>query len=137
MLVRDGMSTDVVTVGPAHTLREAARIMKARRVGSAVVLDNDAAHPGILTERDILDSLAAGEDPDRERVGDHLTGDLVVGAPDWTLLQAAHTLVRRNWRHLVVCEGNAVVGVLSVRDVVHMWVAEQDPQRPTAAAAPA
>lgn len=137
MLVRDGMSTDVLTVGPAHTLREAARLMRARRVGSAIVLDGDAALPGILTERDILDSLAAGEDPDVERVADHLTADLVVGEPDWTLLQAARTLVRRNWRHLVVSEGPHVVGVLSVRDVVDMWVAEQEDEQPAPAAAPA
>lgn len=125
MQVRDGMSTDVVTVGPAHTLREAAQIMSTRRVGSAVVLDGESDHPGILTERDILASLAAGQDPDVETVGEHLTEDVVVGAPDWSVHQAAETLVRRSWRHLVVCEDDRVVGILSVRDVVQLWVEDR------------
>ena len=52
MQVRDGMSKVVLTVGPGHTLREAARLMADRRVGAAVVLDPDSPGPGILTERD-------------------------------------------------------------------------------------
>ena len=63
MKVRDGMSTLVLTIGPAHTLREAARLMSSRRVGAAVVIDPEHSGVGILTERDILDSLAAGQDP--------------------------------------------------------------------------
>ena len=73
MQVRDGMSTMVLTVGPGHTLRQAATLMAERRVGAAVVLDPEAAGPGILTERDVLDSIGAGQDPDTEQVGDHLT----------------------------------------------------------------
>ncbi|MEU9778568.1 CBS domain-containing protein, partial [Streptomyces sp. NPDC047968] len=58
MLVRDAMSTVVLTIGPAHTLRQAARLMAARRVGAAVVLDGDSGL-GILTERDILNAVAS------------------------------------------------------------------------------
>ena len=66
MKIRDGMSHLVLTIGPAHTLRQAARMMSARRIGAAVVIDPEHAGIGILTERDILDSVAAGEDPDAE-----------------------------------------------------------------------
>src|SRR5215216_2240409 len=66
MQVRDGMSTVVLTVGPQHTLREAARLMAERKVGAAVVLDPDSPGPGIITERDLMDSLGAGQDPDVE-----------------------------------------------------------------------
>lgn len=59
MLVRDAMSTVVLTIGPAHTLRQAARLMSARRVGAAIVLDPDTSGLGILTERDILNSVGA------------------------------------------------------------------------------
>ena len=51
--------------------------MSQRGVGAAVVLDPEAPGPGILTERDVLKSLGAGEDPDSELVADHLTTDLV------------------------------------------------------------
>ena len=65
MLVSEGMSEVVLTVGPGHTLREAAEAMWGRRVGAAVVLDPEAPGPGVITERDILRSIAAGEDPGR------------------------------------------------------------------------
>ena len=71
MEVRDGMSGVVLTVGPGHTLREAARMMTERGVGAAVVIDEEMPAPGVVSERDILNSLGRGEDPDTERVGDH------------------------------------------------------------------
>ena len=120
MQVRDAMSADVLTIGPSHTLREAATRMSSRKVGAAVVLDGDQDQPGILTERDILDAIGAGQDVDTERVQDHLTSDIVVAAPDWPLEKAASAMVSGGFRHLVVCEGHDVVGMLSVRDIVRV-----------------
>ena len=121
MQVRDGMSRVMVTVGPGHTLRDAARLMHQRRVGSAVVSDPEAAGPGILTERDILNALGAGQDPDIERVADHLTADLVFAAPDWSLEEAAAAMVRGRFRHLIVIDNGEAAGILSVRDIVRCW----------------
>lgn len=121
MRVRDGMSTVVLTVGPDHTLRQAAKQMRDRRVGAAVVLDPESPGPGIVTERDILASVGAGEDPDTERVADHLTSDLVFAAPDWSLEQAASAMVKGGFRHLVVIDGGETAGILSVRDIVRCW----------------
>jgi len=124
MQVRDAMSSDVLTIGPNHTLRDAAIRMSTRRVGAAVVLDGDQDQPGILTERDILDAVGQGQDVDTERVADHLTSDIVVAAPDWGLEKAAATMVAGGFRHLVVCHGSEVVGMLSVRDIVRVSVSE-------------
>jgi len=121
MRVRDGMSREVLTIGPGHTLRQAARQMSARRVGAAVVVDADRDGPGILTERDVLDALAAGQDPDTEVAGDHLTSDLVFAAPDWPLERAAAAMMRGGFRHLVVTDRDEVIGMLSVRDIVKIW----------------
>jgi CBS domain-containing protein len=121
MQVRDGMSPTVLSVGPDHTLREAARLMSKRRVGAAVVLDPDAPGAGIITERDLLDSVGAGQDPDSERVRDHLTADIVFAAPDWSLEEAAVAMVRGRFRHLVVTDGGEMAGILSVRDIVRCW----------------
>jgi CBS domain-containing protein len=121
MQVRDGMSTVVLSVGPGHTVREAAKLMAERRVGAAVVVDPEASGIGIFTERDLLDSLAAGQDPDTERVGEHLTSSLVFAAPDWSLEEAAVAMVRGGFRHLVVLDGGEVVGIVSMRDVVRCW----------------
>lgn len=124
MQVRDGMSTVVLTVGPGHTLRAAARLMAERRIGAAVVMDPEQSGPGILTERDLLDSIGQGQDPDVELVGDHLTSDVVFAAPDWSLEDAAAAMVRGGFRHLIVTEEGEVAGVLSVRDVVRCWTGD-------------
>jgi CBS domain-containing protein len=121
VLVRDAMTATVLTVGPTHTLRQAAQQMAARKVGAALVLDPDADGPGILTERDVLLAVAAGQDTETELVCDHLTADAVSVEPDLPLEQAAAAMVRGGFRHLVVCEGADLVGVLSVRDVVGVW----------------
>ena len=124
MQVRDGMSTVVLTVRPGHTLRAAARLMAERRIGAAVVMDPEQSGPGILTERDLLDSIGQGQDPDVELVGDHLTSDVVFAAPDWSLEDAAAAMVRGGFRHLIVTEGGQVAGILSVRDVVRCWTGD-------------
>ena len=121
MQVRDGMSRVVLTVGPGHSLREAAKQMSERGVGAAVVMDPEGEGPGIITERDILNSLGDDQDVDSEKVCDHLTSDVVYAAPDWSLEQAAAQMVRGKFRHLIVMEGGEVVGILSVRDVVRCW----------------
>ncbi len=121
MLVRDVMTPAVLTVGPAHTIRQVARQMKARHVGAAVVLDPDADGPGIITERDVLEAVAGGQDLDAELAADHLTPDAVVGRPDWDLDRAATAMVAGGFRHLVICDADDVVGVLSVRDIVRVW----------------
>jgi CBS domain-containing protein len=122
--VRDGMTTLVLNIGPAHTLREAARVMADRKVGAAVVIDPDTSGVGILTERDVLNAIGKGLDADREVAGDHLTTDLVFASPDWTLEEAALAMVRGGFRHLVVMDGDDVTGMLSVRDIVRCWTEE-------------
>jgi signal-transduction protein with cAMP-binding, CBS, and nucleotidyltransferase domain len=127
MIVEDGMSARILSIGPAHTLREAARMMAARQVGAAVVVNSDRAGVGILTERDILMSVACGENPDAEVAGDHCTQDLVFAARGWTMENAAAAMVRGGFRHLVVVEGQDVVGLLSMRDIVRCWSAARIP----------
>lgn len=125
--VRAAMSPEVLTIGPEHSLREASRLMSERKVGAAVVIDPDRDHIGILTERDILDAVGAGQDVDVEHAGTHLTQDVVVAGPEWDLDQAAAAMLRGGFRHLVVCEGTEVVGMLSVRDVVRTWASAHQP----------
>ena len=120
MQVRDGMNEIVVTVGPDHTLREAARRMHARNVGAAVVFDSDQG-PGIITERDILASNGLGQDVDAELVRDHLSTKLVYAVADWSLERAAEEMTRGAFRHVIVMDGSEVVGILSMRDIVRCW----------------
>ncbi len=124
MQVREGMTATVLTVGPSHTLRDAAKLMTDRRVGAAIVIDPEQPGPGILTERDLVDSIGRGEDPDVEVVSQHLSARLTFASPDWSLEHAAEAMVRGGFRHLVVIDGGETVGVLSMRDIVRCWTTE-------------
>ncbi|CAA9507622.1 MAG: hypothetical protein AVDCRST_MAG17-1777 [uncultured Solirubrobacterales bacterium] len=125
MMVRDGMNDIVVTVGPSHTLREAARRMTARNVGAAVVMDNDGQGPGIVTERDLLHSSGAGEDFDTELVRDHLSSNLIFAQVDWPLERAAEEMTRKSVRHVIVLDDRSeVLGILSMRDIVRCWTSD-------------
>jgi len=124
MRVRDAMTKVIVTAGPDHTLREAARRMTARGVGAAVVVDEQQAGPCIITERDILRSIGSNEAPDEERVSEHLTSNVILAAPDWPLEQAAIEMVRGGFRHIIVVDDVDVVGILSMRDIVRCWTTE-------------
>lgn len=121
MQVRDGMSKVVLTVGPSHTLREAATMMVEKGTGAALVTDDERPVPAIVTERDILDSLGNGQDPDVELVSAHMSEGVVAAAPDWSLERAASEMSTRGIRHLVVFEDGDLVGVLSIRDIVRVW----------------
>ena len=124
MQVRDGMTETVLEIGPKHTLRQAAKQMSERKVGAAVVNDPDEQGPGIITERDILQSIGAGQDPDVEQVCEHLSKELTFASPDWSLERAAEAMVKGGFRHLVVVADGETVGVLSIRDIVRCWVSD-------------
>jgi signal-transduction protein with cAMP-binding, CBS, and nucleotidyltransferase domain len=124
MQVKDGMSEITLTVGPSHTLREAAAKMVEKGTGAALVLDAEMPTPSVVTERDLLISVARGQDPDRERVADHMSEGVLTAAPDWSLERAAAEMSRRGVRHLVVFEEAEPIGVLSMRDIVRCWTSD-------------
>jgi CBS domain-containing protein len=124
-MVRDGMNEIVVTVGPSHTLQDAARRMTERNVGAAVVMDNDGQGPGIITERDLLHSSGAGQDFDTELVRDHLSTNLIFAQVDWPLERAAEEMTKKSVRHVIVLDDRSeVLGILSMRDIVRCWTSD-------------
>jgi signal-transduction protein with cAMP-binding, CBS, and nucleotidyltransferase domain len=124
MQVKDGMSEITLTVGPSHTLREAATKMVEKGTGAALVIDGEMPTPSVVTERDLLVSVAKGQNPDREQVCDHMSEGVLTAQPDWSLERAAAEMSRRNVRHLVVFEGGEPIGVLSMRDIVRCWTSD-------------
>jgi CBS domain-containing protein len=124
MEVREGMTSVVLTIGPGHTLREAAKLMTDKQVGAAVVIDEAAPGPGIISERDILNAVGRGQDPDTERVAEHMRDTVITASPAWSLERAAAEMARRGIRHLVIVEGGHLVGVLSMRDIMRVWTSE-------------
>ncbi len=122
--IRSSIRDSVLTIGPQHTIGEAARAMAERNVGSAIVLTEDG-RPAILTERDILRAVASGTDLDRTAIEDHMTSDPTTASPSWDVLQAADAMIRGGFRHLIVLdESGSVSGILSIRDLVAALLSE-------------
>lgn len=125
MDTRSGMTPIAVKVGPEHTLAQAAARMVAHNVGSAVVIDPEAPTPGIITERDVLRAVAAGLDPGREVVRNHLTADVTVCELNTALEVVADTMIRGGFRHMLVADRDDLVGMVSMRDIVRCWVGQR------------
>ena len=121
MKVRDAMTDRVLTITPARSLRDAARFLTEHNVGAAVIMDPEQPGPGIITERDLVRSLGRGEDPDAEMVKDHLTSRATFADGDWGLEEAADAMARGGFRHLVVVDNGEVEGIISMRDIMHVW----------------
>jgi CBS domain-containing protein len=119
--VREAMSEHVLTITPWRSLREAARVMVQHNVGALVIIDPEQPGPGIVTERDLVRSLGAGEDPDSELVKDHLTSTATFADGDWGLEAAADAMAEGGFRHLVVVSNGEVEGIISMRDIIHVW----------------
>jgi CBS domain-containing protein len=123
---RDQMSRDLLTVESTLPLAEVARKMVAREVGAVLVLDGERL-AGILTERDVLRAVARGIRDDAV-VRDWMTTDPETIEPDETTQHAATLMMHGGFRHLPVVEGGHVVGILSIRDLMRIALADSAPR---------
>ena len=117
-VAREHMSRDLLTVGPGDPLGEVAQRMVDRDVGAVIVLEGEAL-AGILTERDVLRAVAAGIQDDTI-VSDWMTRDPETMAPEDTTQHAAVLMIHGGFRHLPLVEGDDVVGMLSIRDLMRI-----------------
>ena len=124
MQVRNLMRSPVVTVDPDQTLQQAAQVMAEHGIGS-VVVEQGGQVVGILTERDVLHAAARLGDVAGARVAEHMTVSLVTASPSWDVSVAAAEMHDRRIRHLVVVEQGGALGVLSVRDVMSVFLPER------------
>lgn len=105
------------------TLREAARRMSERNSGAALVGNPTVGSlPGIITERDVLDAIAVGKDPDAESVADNSTPNVATVQDEASLEQVVQRMMEGTFRHLLVVNGDDVVGIISMRDLVEALV---------------
>jgi CBS domain-containing protein len=120
------MSRDLLTVEPGHPIIAVAQQMADRNVGAVLVLKAGRL-AGIMTERDLMRALARGLRDDAV-VGDCMTADPDTIAPDDTIEHAAVLMIHGGYRHLPVVDGDEVVGVLSIRDLVQVVVEDSAPR---------
>jgi CBS domain-containing protein len=113
----DVMTTRLVQAAPGETVREAVRRMSEAGVGSVAVCEGPRL-VGILTERDVLRLAARGADLDAVPVGDAMTENVLTASPDADILGAARLMSERHIRHLPVVEGENLLGIVGIRDIV-------------------
>jgi CBS domain-containing protein len=111
------MSQPVFSTASETCVAEVAEIMVRSRIGSAVVMMGPMLL-GIFTERDVLRAAASGEDLNSSPVSQWMTGDPVTASPELDSEDAAELMLRHGFRHLPVLEGSAVVGIVSLRDLL-------------------
>ncbi|HEY4606023.1 MAG TPA: CBS domain-containing protein [Acidimicrobiia bacterium] len=117
MRVRELVGGNVIWVSPDATLRQAAEQMISTSVGS-VAVEVDGALEGILTERDILRAVTEDADMDRDLVRSWMTEYPDSFTPDMDVEEAANWMLATGFRHLPVVDGNVVLGVISIKDVL-------------------
>jgi len=111
------MQDELVTVGPDDSITSVCRTLESRRVGSALVV-GDGTLAGILTERDIVRAVADGTDLDATPASDYMSQVVTTIAANEPLGTAAQLMTSQGIRHLPVVDGDSLVGVLSIRDVM-------------------
>jgi CBS domain-containing protein len=119
------MSRDLLSASADLSLTEAAAQMCDKDVGAMLVLDDERLI-GILTERDVLRAVGQGAGDDA-RVGDWMTSNPDTIEPDETTEHAAVLMIHGGFRHLPVVEGDRVVGMLSIRDLMRVVLEDAVP----------
>jgi CBS domain-containing protein len=121
MNVRDAMTPVLLTTPAGTTVAEAASLMAQRRVGSALVVEEEQLL-GIFTERDIVKALSQDALAIHQEISHWMTRDPQTIAPEASLDEALQRMLSGNFRHLPVMEGERLVGMLSMRDVSRLSV---------------
>jgi CBS domain-containing protein len=125
-LVADHMTRALLSLGANATLGEAAAKMAERGVGAVVVLEGERI-VAILTERDVLKAVAAGQDGNAS-VTDWMTRHPDTIEPGDTTDHAASLMIHGGFRHLPVVEEGKVVGIVSIRDLMRVALDDRSPR---------
>ena len=115
--VREVMSPDVATVASDASVSDAAKVMVKGGFGSVIIVHGKML-VGILTERDVLRAAANETDLSTASVEDWMTPDPETAEPDLETEDAAGMMLSRGFRHLPVTQDGALVGIVSLRDVL-------------------
>ena len=119
--LQDIMTREVYTTSGDTSVAEVARRMLKGRFGSAVVVDGTWI-VGMFTERDVLRAAAAGTDPGTAVVADWMTPEPVTASPDMDAEDAAEIMMTQGFRHLPVVDGNELLGIVSLRDLLRVRI---------------
>jgi CBS domain-containing protein len=116
----------VVTVGKSATVQTAAEIMARENVGALAVMEGELL-VGIFSERDIISRVISKQfDTGKTSVGTVMTRNIVIALADETIESCLHKMKKANCRHLPVVDGEILLGMLSLRDLLQVVVSEKE-----------
>ena len=118
--VRDWMSSPVVVVDPDSSVKYALTLMRRRKIHSVVVgISENNPEYGIVTSTDIRDKIAAaGRNPAETTVREIMSGPIITGNPDWTLMECSQLMQQRDIHHLPIAdESGMLIGIISATDI--------------------
>ena len=110
--------TNVITIRPQQSLREAARLLAEHNIGALVVVNEAGQLAGIISERDIIRAAASLEDAFSQPVSQVMTKEVIIGLPQDDLMAVAHTMTEKRFRHLPIIDQGELVGIISMKDIV-------------------
>jgi len=110
--------TNVITIRPEQTVKEAVQLLARHNIGALVVVDEAGKPAGILSERDVIRRAAQRDDVLNLKVEDVMTHEVITGVPQDDLRSIANIMTQRHFRHLPIVDGDRLVGIVSITDVV-------------------
>ena len=136
MLVGEVMTEGAITASPDTSVREVADLMRARNVGSVVLVAVDGRPVGFITDRDIVLSVVAQGRSLDDRAAEHASSPVIRAEPDMEVEEATLRMVRHGVRRLVVVSGGTVRGVVTLDDLSSRGLEPELSARVTRAALP-
>lgn len=109
---------NVITIQPHQTIKEAVDLMEKHNIGGLVVVDRNEKIVGMLTERDLIRYAATAQPTFSAPIRAIMTKRVIVGVPQDDIDAVAHTMTEKRFRHLPVVDGDKLVGILTIGDVV-------------------
>ena len=118
--------SQVFTIHPHQTVREAVAVFAQHNIGALVVVDEHGKLVGILSERDVMRALTSHEDVLAHTVNQIMTRRVVVASPDDDLSSVMHTMTEKRFRHIPVLEQGKLIGIISIGDAVKAQLVEYE-----------
>lgn len=111
-------SHEIFTIGPEHTLQEVVEMLASHNVGALPVVDEESKLIGIISERDVIRYFAEPGAQGETTVLDVMTRKVIVGVPQDDVISVAHTMTEKRFRHLPIVDGDKLIGIISIGDIL-------------------
>lgn len=110
--------SEVITISPGKTIGEAVSLLATHNIGALVVTGDSGNVVGIISERDIVRRAAERTDVISHSVAEVMTKEVVVGVPEDEIMSVAHTMTEKHFRHIPILEGDRLIGIISIGDIL-------------------